>query len=70
MDTARSIWHLKRRNFCSGTYAKMSIPIPPGEFLSEADFSDFLKMWVEISQKKATFRGLKLVYFDLSQKIT
>ena len=61
MDTARSIWHLKRRNFCSGTYAKMSIPIPPGEFLSEADFSDFLKMWVEISQLFENLAEQKMV---------
>ena len=70
MDSARSIEHLKRRNFCSGTYAEMSIPSLRTQFEKKAYFPRFCRIKVKLSQKIVTFRAVGPSNFDLSRKIT
>ena len=63
---AGSIQHLKRSNFCSGTYAKKFIPTYGKTCEKFAFFAHFHGKLVEISQKVASLRSLILAYLDLS----
>ena len=64
------VQHLKRSNFCSGTYAEKFIPSFRKTCEKFAFFAHLNGKLVEISRKVATLRSLIPTYLDLSWKIT